>query len=195
MSTGRFGRPLAAGRMAAAARCLALLAVSVLISLTWSAPHLPAALPLRPMIGGIVLGVSGQHLFVPRWSYLGAQAIIGALVAAAINPSIVATLGQESLLFAVVIAAILVGAAALGWLISRSGLIPGATAAYGTSPGAASAMPSRRVATNTVLSNLVTAYGIALAPQYVVRGDNRRRENQVHGGTQGHPHHGRPVHA
>ena len=117
----------------AAARWLALLAVSVLISLTWSAAHLPAALLLRPMIGGIVLGVSGQHLFVPLWSYLGAQAIIGALVAAAINPSIVATLGHESLLFAVVIAAILVGAAALGWLIRRSGLIPGATAAYGTS--------------------------------------------------------------
>jgi hypothetical protein len=60
--------------MAAAARCLALLAVSVLISLTWSAAHLPAALLLRPMIGGIVLGVSGQHLFVPLWLSSGSAA-------------------------------------------------------------------------------------------------------------------------
>src|SRR5258708_21302501 len=34
----------------------------------------------------------------------------------------------------------LLGAAGIGWLISRMGLIPGATAVYGTSPGAANAM-------------------------------------------------------
>jgi uncharacterized protein len=36
--------------------------------------------------------------------------------------------------------ATLLGAAGIGWLISRTGLIPGATAVYGTSPGAAGAM-------------------------------------------------------
>jgi hypothetical protein len=118
----------------------ALLALSSLISLVWGAAGLPAALLLGPMIGGIAFGVSGLHLAVPQDSYLGAQAVIGAMVSAAITPAIVATLSRDLPLFAVVMAATLLGAAALGWLMSRSGLIPGATAVYGISPGAATAM-------------------------------------------------------
>ena len=117
-----------------------LLAVSVLISQLWGAAGLPAALMLGPMIGGIVFSVNGLHLTVPRLPYLGAQAAIGALVSAAITPDIIATLGRNSLLFGVITLTTLLGAAALGWLISRSGLIPGATAVYGISPGAATAM-------------------------------------------------------
>jgi hypothetical protein len=118
----------------------ALLALSALISLLWGAAGLPAALLLGPMISGIVFGVNGLRLAVPRWPYLGAQAVIGAMVSASITPAIVATFRHDALLFSVVMAATLLGAAALGWLISRTGLIPGATAVYGTSPGAASAM-------------------------------------------------------
>jgi uncharacterized protein len=117
-----------------------LLLLSILISLAWGSMRLPAALLLGPMLGGVVFGVNGLRLAVPRWPYTGAQGIIGAMVSMAITPAIVTTLGSHLLLFAVVMAATLVGAAAIGWLISRSGLIPGATAVYGTSPGAASAM-------------------------------------------------------
>jgi uncharacterized protein len=117
-----------------------LLAVSMLICLVWGRAGLPAALLLGPVIGGILFGVNGVHLAVPRWSYLGAQAVIGALVAAAITPAILATLLHDSLLFGVVTLTTLLGAAALGWIISRAGLIPGATAVYGISPGAATAM-------------------------------------------------------
>jgi uncharacterized protein len=114
--------------------------VSALISQLWSAAGLPAGLLLGPMVGGIAFGVNGLHMTVPRWPYLGAQAIIGAMVSAGITPNIVATLGHNSLLFGVITLGTLLGAAALGWLISRSGLIPGATAVYGISPGAATAM-------------------------------------------------------
>ena len=118
----------------------ALLLLSVLISLLWGSMQLPAALLLGPMLGGVVFGVNGVRLSVPRWPYTGAQGIIGAMVSMAITPAIVTTLGSHLVLFGIVMAATLVGAAAIGWLISRSGLIPGATAVYGTSPGAASAM-------------------------------------------------------
>ena len=117
-----------------------LLAVSVLISQLWGATGLPAALLLGPMIAGIVFGVNDLRLTVPRVPFLGAQATIGAMVSAAITPAIVSTLGHNVLLFGVITLATLMGAAALGWLISRSGLIPGATAVYGISPGAATAM-------------------------------------------------------
>jgi hypothetical protein len=143
MSAGSDG-PAATWRLPASwpapVQWAALLALSMLISLLWSAAGLPAALLLGPMIGGIAFGVSGLRVTVPRGPYLGAQAVIGAMVSAAITPAIVATLSQDLPLFAVVIAATLLGAAALGWLVSRSGLIPGATAVYGISPGAATAM-------------------------------------------------------
>jgi membrane AbrB-like protein len=119
---------------------LSLLALSMLISAGWSALGLPAALLLGPMIGGIVFGVNGACLTVPRAPYLGAQAVIGAMVSGSIAPSIIVTFGHQYLLFCAVVFGTLLGAAGIGWLISRTGLIPGATAVYGTSPGAASAM-------------------------------------------------------
>jgi uncharacterized protein len=118
----------------------ALLALSALISLLWSVAGLPAALLLGPMIGGILFGVNGLRLAVPSRPYLGAQAIVGAMISAGITPSIIATFRHEAPLFSLVMLTTLLGAGALGWLISRSGLIPGASAVYGTSPGAASAM-------------------------------------------------------
>jgi membrane AbrB-like protein len=114
--------------------------LSLLISLILGAAGLPAALLLGPMIGGIVFGVNGIHRVVPRWSYLGAQAVIGAMVSASITPAILVSFSHGWILFCLVMAATLLGAAALGWLISRTGLIPGATAVYGVSPGAATAM-------------------------------------------------------
>ena len=119
---------------------LSLLALSALISAGWSALGLPAALLLGPMIGGIAFGVNGANLDVPRAANLGAQAMIGAMVAASITPSILVTFGHHYLLFCVVMLGTLLGAAAIGWLVSRTGLIPGATAVYGISPGAAGAM-------------------------------------------------------
>ena len=119
---------------------LALLALSVAIFAGWSALRLPAALLLGPMIGAIVLGVNGATLQVPRVPYLGAQALIAAMVAGSITSSILVTFSHQYGLFCIVIFGTLLGAAGIGWMISRAGLIPGATAVYGTSPGAANAM-------------------------------------------------------
>jgi membrane AbrB-like protein len=159
----------------ATARWTALLGLSVLISLLWSSAGLPAALLLGPMIAGIVFGVNGAPLSVPQWPYLGAQAVIGTMVAAAITPAIVITFSHDFLLFCLVMSATLVGAAALGWAISRSGLIPGATAVYGTSPGAANAMvllgeaegaDARLVAFMQYSRVLLVALGAALVARF-----------------------------
>jgi len=122
------------------AHWVGLLTVSAVISFIWSAAGLPAALLLGPMISGIAFAVNGLRLAVPRLPYLGAQGLLGAMISSAITPAIVVSFVHDAPLFCLVIAATLVGAAAIGWLISRSGLIPGATAIYGTSPGAATAM-------------------------------------------------------
>jgi uncharacterized protein len=117
-----------------------LAALSAVISLLWGAAGLPAALLLGPMIAGIVLGVNGVHLEVPRQGLLGAQAVIGAMIAASITPDILKALGHQGPLCLAVVVATVAGCAAIGWLISRTGLIPGPTAVFGTSPGGSSAM-------------------------------------------------------
>jgi len=122
------------------AQWVALLTLSAIVSLIWAAAGLPGALLLGPMIGGIAFGVKGLRLLTPPLPYLGAQGLLGAMIASAITPAIVASFSHNAPLFCLVIAATLLGAAAIGWLISRFGLIPGATAIYGTSPGASVAM-------------------------------------------------------
>lgn len=124
----------------APAKWTILLALSALVTVAWSFAALPAALLIGPMIGGIVLGVNGARLDVPRWSYIAAQAVIGAMISAAMTPAIVNTFTQDAGVFLGAVTLTLVAATALGWMISRLGYIPGATAVYGMSPGAASAM-------------------------------------------------------
>lgn len=123
-----------------AVRWIVLLVLSVGISLALSAAGLPAALLLGPMAAGIVFGVNGIGMEVPPAAYVGAQGAIGAMVAASVTPAIAATLGQHYVLLCAVVIATLFGATALGWVISRAGWIPGPTAIYGISPGAASVM-------------------------------------------------------
>jgi uncharacterized protein len=118
----------------------ALATLSALLSLLLMAARLPAALLLGPMVCAIAFGVNGIRLSVARVPYRLTQALIAAMVSASVTPSIVASFRHAAPLFTVITLATLIGAAALGWLISRAGLIPGATAVFGTSPGAASAM-------------------------------------------------------
>ena len=139
VGTTAVSRPLLA-RWPLPLQWTALLLLSAALSWAWSAAGMPAALLLGPMIGGIVFGVNGAGLKVPRLPYIGAQAVIGAMIGSVITPAIFSAFAHDWALFCAVMAATMIGAAALGWLISRSGVIPGATAVYGTSPGAASSM-------------------------------------------------------
>jgi membrane AbrB-like protein len=123
-----------------AATWAVLLALSMGITSAWGYASLPAALLIGPMIAGIVLAVNGARLDVPKWSYLGAQAVVAALIASSMTPAIAGTLTHGAGLFIGAAISTLVGATAMGWIMSRTGLIPGATAVYGMSPGAASAM-------------------------------------------------------
>src|ERR1700730_10940824 len=83
-------------------RWAALVMLSALISLIWGVAGLPAGLLLGPMVASVVCGVNDLRLSVPRRPYLGAQAIIGAMVSASITPAIVTTFGHDALLFCVV---------------------------------------------------------------------------------------------
>jgi membrane AbrB-like protein len=135
------------------------------------------------MIGGIVFGVNGARLTVHRLPYLGAQALIAAMVAGSITGSILVTFSHQYVLFCVMMFGTLLGAAGIGWFISRTGLIPGATAVYGTSPGAANAMvilgeaegaDTRLVAFMQYSRVLLVAVAAALVAHFWVHVDHSR---------------------
>jgi len=117
-----------------------LLAASLLLAwlLDWAA--LPAALLLGPMLAAIAFGASGARMRVPRWTFVAAQAVVGCLVARAITMSIVLSLARDWMAMLLVVTATVVAGAVVGWVLVRFRVLPGTTAAWGSSPGGASAM-------------------------------------------------------
>jgi len=101
---------------------------------------LPAAFLIGPMIAAIILGVANARLAVPRWGFAAAQAIIGCLVARALTASILVTLAKGWAPMLLVVASTIAAGAAVGWVLTRFRVLPGTTAAWGSTPGAASVM-------------------------------------------------------
>src|SRR5271157_380540 len=101
---------------------------------------LPAAFFLGPMAAGVIMGVNGASIRIPRVPYIGAQAIMGAFVASAITPSILHSFFQEWPIILGVVFAVIAASSFLGWVMSRWRVMPGTTAVWGSSPGAAAAM-------------------------------------------------------
>jgi membrane AbrB-like protein len=117
-----------------------LVAGSALLAVILEIVGLPAALLLGPMIAGIVLATNGGHIRAPRLPVQAAQAIVGCMVARAITGDIVFAFLKDWPLFLGVVLAIVAASSLLGWMIGRLEVLPGTTAVWGTSPGAASAM-------------------------------------------------------
>lgn len=122
------------------AQWAALVITSALLAaaLQWAA--FPAAMLLGPMLAGVCFALCGAPLDVPRWSFTGAQSVVGCLVALSLTPSILAALiGNWPVMLLSVILVIAFGAL-VGLVLMRFGSLPGNTAAWGTSPGGAAAM-------------------------------------------------------
>jgi membrane AbrB-like protein len=123
-------------------RWAALLALSAALAFIFERAAFPAALLLGPMLSAIVFGVAGNKMSIPRAAFFGAQAIVGCLVARAINAPIVMQIAQDWVVMLAVVASTIVAAGFVGWLLAKSHTLPGSTAAWGSSPGAAAAMVS-----------------------------------------------------
>jgi membrane AbrB-like protein len=117
-----------------------LVAGSAVFAALLTLAGLPAALMLGPMIAGIVMEIGGGAVRTPRWAFLGAQAVIGCMIAGMITPAIVGTFLTEWPLFLALISLTILASGVLGFLMSRMGVLPGTTAVWGVSPGAAITM-------------------------------------------------------
>lgn len=118
----------------------ALLAASASVAYGLTLAHFPAALLLGPMLVAIVFGVRGAPIRIPKPGFQAAQALVGCLVAKSVTADIVGTLaGDGFLILAVVLVTVMAGAV-VGVVLTRLKVLPGATAAWGSSPGGAAAM-------------------------------------------------------
>ncbi len=117
-----------------------LVAISLVTTTMLEWTHLPAALMLGPMLAGILTGLGGSTLRIPRLAMDFAQAVIGCLIARSFTWDIIDRFAHGWPLFLAVVATIISSSAALGWLISRLQIMQGTTAVWGLLPGAASAM-------------------------------------------------------
>jgi membrane AbrB-like protein len=121
-------------------RWAALLALSAVATVVLELLRLPAALMLGPMIAGILVAANGGSLRVPQAPFLLAQALLGCMIARNIPLSVLGEMGRHWPLFLSGIVAVIAAGSALGWALARWRVLPGTTAIWGMSPGAATTM-------------------------------------------------------
>lgn len=119
---------------------LPLLFLSLLFVAMMERVHLPAALLLGPMFAGIILAILNRPVVVSKTSFGVAQAVVGAMIAHAIPPSVFGRIAADWPLFISCIVSVIFASAILGWIMAKLQVFPGSTAIWGSSPGAAAAM-------------------------------------------------------
>jgi len=102
--------------------------------------RLPAALLLAPMVAGILFSAAGGTVKVPEFFYAGAQGVVGTMIAKSLPLSNLTEAVHDWPVFLGGVGSTVVTAALLGWLLTRWRVLPGTTAIWGSSPGAASTM-------------------------------------------------------
>ena len=123
-----------------AAQWALLVVLSMLAAAGFIALRLPAALLLGPMIAAILVAASGGTTRLPAPFFLTAQAIIGCMIADKLPISLFGEVGRNWPIFLGGVFSVVVAASALGLLLARWGVLPGTTAIWGSSPGAATVM-------------------------------------------------------
>jgi len=121
-------------------RWLILLAVSFAIAGALFLAHIPGALLLGPMVAAILVATNGARLSVHRYPYIVAHSLIGCIIARSIDLSTLSTVAKDWPVFLSIVLAIIAASSLLGYLMAKAEILPGTTAIWGTSAGAASAM-------------------------------------------------------
>ncbi|HKN28661.1 MAG TPA: AbrB family transcriptional regulator [Roseiarcus sp.] len=116
-----------------------LIASLVLVSLL-ELTRLPAALLLGSMAAAILLAWFEGRVKIPAWSFVIAQGIVGCLVARTISPDILIEMIRQWPMFLTCVGAVILFSTALGFALARWKVLPGTTAVWGSSPGAATVM-------------------------------------------------------
>ncbi|MEI2387100.1 AbrB family transcriptional regulator [Breoghania sp. JC706] len=121
-------------------RWAGLAALSFVLVALLELTGLPAAILLGAMVAGIVAALTNGGMYVPRLPYLVAQALIGCMIARTLELPVLQEIARDWPVFAGGVLSVILASALLGWSLARLKVLPGSTAIWGSSPGAAQVM-------------------------------------------------------
>lgn len=119
--------------------CLLIALTAVVTGLLYSV-HLPAVFLLGPMVSGLALASRGMKFSLPSPLVAFCQGIIGVMIAGGMPLTVFAEIAKDGFLFLGLVLAVVALSFGMGWLLAKYQVLPGTTAIWGSSPGAASAM-------------------------------------------------------
>jgi len=102
--------------------------------------HAPAALLLGPLLASMAIATAGARVNLPLAPFVFAQGMVGSMIAKMVPISIVGDVVSHWVLFSVGVLSVVAVSTLVGWIMTRLQMLPGTTALWGTSPGAASVM-------------------------------------------------------
>ncbi|TWI54278.1 hypothetical protein IQ22_02141 [Pseudomonas duriflava] len=117
-----------------------LIVISGLVSFILDRAGFPAALFLGPMLVSIAFGVNGATIRLPKPLFQISQGVVGCLIAHAMTAAVLLMVAQHWPLMLLSTSITVLLSVLVGLFLVRFGGLPGSTAAWGTTPGAASAM-------------------------------------------------------
>ncbi|MCB8875056.1 AbrB family transcriptional regulator [Acidisoma silvae] len=121
-------------------RWLVLVPLSFALAVLLILMKLPAALLLGPMAAAILMASQDGTVRIAPPVFVTYQGIVGAMIAINLPVSIFPEMATDWPVFLLGTLSTLLASSLLGWLLSRSGALPGTTAIWGSSPGAATVM-------------------------------------------------------
>ena len=119
---------------------LALAALSIVIIAILEALRLPGGIMIGAMLAAIVVATADAQIRMPARPVVAVQGVVGFMIASTIPPTILSDLAHDWPLLLIGLGGVISGATAIGILIMRSGLMPGATGVWGMAPGASTPM-------------------------------------------------------
>jgi membrane AbrB-like protein len=122
--------------LSAAPRWVFLLITSVVIAALMQQVHLPAALFLGPLVGGIIFGARGTGLKVPQRLFFMGMAGVGTMMGNLTSSESLNVFMHKWPLFLSIIFTTIFASSVLGFVLTRLRVLPGSVAVWGTSVGA-----------------------------------------------------------
>ncbi|CAI9120004.1 AbrB family transcriptional regulator [Brytella acorum] len=102
--------------------------------------HFTAGLLVAPLVLAAYMAVRGWQTRVHNSLFAGAQATIGLLMAQSLTLPVLHEITLRWPIYLLSVFAVIALSFSLGWILMRLRIMPGSTALWGSSPGAASAM-------------------------------------------------------
>ncbi|GBR55173.1 membrane protein [Neokomagataea thailandica NBRC 106555] len=116
--------------------------VSILSTFILNVIHVPASFLLGPMIGSIIFSLKKTKTTIKINNYLFSlsQGFLGLLIAKSLKSSVLPEIYSHYIPFFLGVLVIIFTSTFIGFLLTKMKLLPGTTAIWGSSPGAAYAM-------------------------------------------------------